>query len=84
MECEADLSGMEIAYRTGYNPAGMIDVLYLLKTKEPSLRGKSSWYSTHPPLLERINKCRARLKSYSNTRDRSATGKRFRRFQAGL
>ena len=36
MEFEADLSGMEFAYRTGYNPEGLITILKRLKEKGDS------------------------------------------------
>lgn len=58
MEFEADLAAMETAYRAGYNPLAMIRVLEKLKKLEASSVKKGSWFSTHPPLNERI----ARLK----------------------
>lgn len=58
MEFEADIAAMETAYRAGYNPLAMIRVLERLKKLEASSVKKGSWFSTHPPLTERI----ARLK----------------------
>lgn len=58
MEFEADLAAMETTYRAGYNPLAMIRVLEKLKKLEASSVKKGSWFSTHPPLNERL----ARLK----------------------
>ena len=62
MEFEADLAAMETTYRAGYNPLAMIRVLERLKKIEASSVKKGSWFSTHPPLNERI----ARLKKEKN------------------
>lgn len=58
MEFEADLAAMETTYRAGYNPLAMIRVLERLKKLESSSVKKGSWFSTHPPLIDRL----ARLK----------------------
>lgn len=58
MEFEADLAAMETTYRAGYNPLAMIRVLERLQKLEATSVKKGSWFSTHPPLKERI----ARLK----------------------
>ncbi len=64
MEFEADLSAMETAYRTGYDPNGLVEVLRELKRIEAVSPKKGSWFSTHPPLSERIEKCKSQLKKY--------------------
>jgi len=38
MEFEADLTAMNTAYRTGYDPGGMIEVLQALKQAAPAFR----------------------------------------------
>ncbi len=64
MEFEADSSAMETAYRTGYDPNGLLEVLKELKRIEASSPKKGSWFSTHPPLSERIVKCGEQLQKY--------------------
>jgi predicted Zn-dependent protease len=64
MEFEADAAAMETAYRTGYDPAGMISVLKKLQKLEATGDKKGSWFSTHPPLDERIARLEEQLKKY--------------------
>ncbi len=77
MEFEADMSGMEAAYRTGYDPAGFINVLSMLQTKEKTAQKSGSWFSTHPPLNARIEKCREKIKDYPDARDLARVKRRF-------
>ncbi len=78
MEYEADKSGMEIAYRTGYDPSGMIEVLQSLKKRRSQSKEKGSWFSTHPPLPERIDRCRSTLSGFSNWQGLAHVRGRFR------
>lgn len=65
MEFEADLAAMETTYRTGYDPSALIRVLEKLQKLEASSKEKKgSWFSTHPPLSERIERLRAELRKY--------------------
>jgi predicted Zn-dependent protease len=65
MEFEADLAAMETTYRTGYDPLALIRVLEKLQKLEGSSRDKKgSWFSTHPPLSERIAQLRRELRKY--------------------
>ncbi|MDB9823032.1 M48 family metalloprotease [Deltaproteobacteria bacterium] len=64
MEFEADMAAMETAYRTGYDPRGMVEVLNELKNIETVSQKGGSWFSTHPPLSQRIEKCNSQLGQY--------------------
>ncbi|MDD2309037.1 MAG: M48 family metalloprotease [Desulfuromonadaceae bacterium] len=65
MEFEADLAAMETTYRTGYDPSAMIRVLEKLQKLEVSSTDKKgSWFSTHPPLSERIARLKSQLRKY--------------------
>ncbi|MDD2366931.1 MAG: M48 family metalloprotease [Desulfuromonadaceae bacterium] len=77
MEFEADYAAMETTYRTGYDPSAMITVLEKLQKIEASSKDKNgSWFSTHPPLAERIARLRTQLQKYpdypsmANVKDR--------------
>jgi predicted Zn-dependent protease len=80
MEFEADLSAMETAYRTGYNPEGIIEVLEELKRIEAKSAKKGSWFSTHPPLSERIKKCREQLRRYPDWKSMAQLPERYQRY----
>lgn len=84
MEFEADLAGMEIAYRTGYNPLGLIRVLQMLRTKEQNASKKGSWFSTHPPLPERIKRCRAKKEAYPDAASLASVQGRFLNYRKML
>lgn len=85
MEFEADLAAMETSYRTGYDPAAMIRVLQKLQKLEATSKNKKgSWFSTHPPLAERIARLQAQLQKYpgysslASVRDRFAKNVRLK------
>jgi len=84
MEFEADISGMEIAYKTGYNPEGLVRVLNILKQREKAAEKRGSWFSTHPPLNQRINKCRQKMKSYPDASSLSIVKDRFLSYKKRL
>jgi predicted Zn-dependent protease len=84
MEFEADLSGMEAAYRTGYDPAGLVNVLKMLQIKERAAQKKGSWFSTHPPLGLRIQRCGERLRSYPDALSLAKVKNRFISYQKRL
>jgi len=79
MEFEADQSAMETAYRTGYNPTGLMEVLKELKRIESGSKKKGSWFSTHPPLSERIERCREQLPLYPDRANLAQLPKRFKK-----
>lgn len=78
MEFEADEAGMEIAYRTGYDPTGMIRVLKMLQKKEADAAKEGSWFSTHPPLSDRLEKLNKRSKSYHDAKNLARVEGRFK------
>jgi len=79
MEYEADASALETAYRTGYNPAGLMEVLQELKRIEASSPDKKgSWFSTHPPLASRIAKNQAQMKKYPDAAKLAVLADRFK------
>ena len=78
MEFEADLAAMETAYRTGYDPSGLIRVLEKLQKLEATSDDKTgSWFSTHPPLSERIERLKAQLKLYPDYASLAHVQERF-------
>lgn len=77
MEFEADMSAMKTAYRTGYDPRGMIQVLKQLQEIQARSQKKGSWFSTHPPLSERIKKCKSQLNHYPDAADLAHDKARF-------
>jgi beta-barrel assembly-enhancing protease len=79
MEYEADSAAMETAYRTGYDPRGLINVLKKLQKIEGSSIKKGSWYSTHPPLDERIARLEEQLKNYPDAASLATVKSRFAR-----
>jgi len=77
MEFEADLTGMETAYRTGYSPNGMIEILTALKRLEAGSQKQGSWFSTHPPLNQRISRCKNQLRRYQDWENMAQLPGRF-------
>ena len=78
MEFEADLAAMETTYRTGYDPSAMIRVLEKLQKLETSSKDmKGSWFSTHPPLSERIARLRSQLRKYPDYAAQAIVRERF-------
>jgi len=79
MEFEADASGMETAYRTGYDPAGMVRVLEMLQRNEAAAQKGGSWFSTHPPLAQRLEKLRTQVAGYRDAGSLARVPERFAR-----
>jgi beta-barrel assembly-enhancing protease len=79
MEFEADKSAMETAYRTGYNPEGIIEVLRELRKIQAQSQKQGSWFSTHPPLNERIRRCEAEMGQYPDARSLARLSDRYKK-----
>jgi predicted Zn-dependent protease len=78
MEFEADLAAMETTYRTGYDPSALIRVLEKLQQLEVTSKDKKgSWFSTHPPLAERISRLRTQLRKYPDYGTLASVHERF-------
>ncbi len=84
MEFEADLAAMETAYRTGYDPSGIIRTLETLQRNEATARKDGSWFSTHPPLPDRLARTRAQLARYPDARKLATVPDRFAYYRARL
>jgi predicted Zn-dependent protease len=84
MEFEADLSGMRAAYRTGYDPGSMIEVLKMLQRNERGATKAGSWYSTHPPLSERVSRTSAEMRQYPDAAQMATVQGRFASFQKSI
>ena len=81
MEFEADLAAMETNYRTGYDPSAMIRVLERLqKLEATSTDKKGSWFSTHPPLAERIERLQGQLQKYPDYSSLVSVRDRFAKY----
>ena len=84
MEFEADQAAAETAYRTGYEPAGLIRVLEMLRRKEAGAQKTGSWFSTHPPLPQRLERLRAQVSSYADSQTLATVADRFTPYRARL
>lgn len=84
MEFEADAGAMEAAYRTGYGPQYMIAVLQKLKTLEARAEKRGSWFSTHPPLDQRIARCNDEMRRYRDWKAMSQPPARLAQYRQAL
>jgi len=81
MEFEADTTAMDTAYRTGYDPNGLVQVLKELKRIQSKSTQKGSWFSTHPPLGQRIQNCQDQLRRYPDAKTLAHLPDRFHQYQ---
>ncbi len=77
-EYEADVYGVEFAYRAGYNPAGLRDYLKTLRSQEG--HANSRFFTTHPSTGTRISKIEGLLGKYADGMRFPVLTKRFQSY----
>jgi len=83
LELEADLRGVVLLARAGYDPYAFLDVLTTLDSINPDSAELTVFMNTHPPLADRIDtlatKMDGALDSYATGEDNAG---RFRQVAA--
>jgi len=77
LEYEADVFGIEYAYRAGYNTAGLRNYLQTLQSQEG--RTSSRFFTTHPSTSTRISKINNVLRKYQDGNAFPTLAERFTR-----
>lgn len=77
LEYEADVIGVEYAYRAGYNTAGLRNYLHTLQSQEG--RARSRFFTTHPSTATRIAKINDLLRKYQDGTAFPTLAERFMR-----
>lgn len=77
-EFEADVYGVEFAYRAGYNPKGLQDYLRTLQSQEG--HGQSRFFTTHPSTVERIGRIDGLLEQFADGESFPVLTKRFQAY----
>ena len=77
-EFEADVYGVEFAYRAGYHPSGLRDYLKTLKSQEG--HAQSRFFTTHPSTRIRISKIEGLLGKYADGMKFPVLTKRFKTY----
>ena len=77
-EFEADVVGVDYAYRAGYHPRGLEDYLQTLAKEEG--HAESKFFTTHPSTTERIAKIDVLLKDYSDIKNLPFLTERFHQY----
>ena len=72
LEYEADIRGVVLAARAGYDPYALLDVLTTIDSINPSEPGLAVLLKTHPPTGERLEKL---AKLMDGRLDKYASGK---------
>ena len=79
-ELDADLRGVVLAARAGYDPFALLDVLTTIDSINPTAEELTVMLNTHPPIADRLNRLAERM---DGRLDRFALGRtnpeRFRR-----
>ena len=77
-EFEADVMGIEYAYRAGYHPQGLKNYLQTLAKEEGHVQSK--FFTTHPSTSVRISKIDTLLMDYSDIKNLPFLTERFQRY----
>jgi predicted Zn-dependent protease len=77
-EFEADVVGVDYAYRAGYHPQGLRDYLQVLGKEEGHVESK--FFTTHPSTTVRISKIDTLLKNYSDIKNLPFLTTRFQQY----
>ncbi len=77
-EFEADVVGIEYAYRAGYHPQGLRDYLQTLAKEEG--HAESKFFTTHPSTTVRISKIDTLLNDYSDIKNLPFLTTRFQKY----
>jgi len=77
-EFEADVVGIEYAYRAGYHPQGLRDYLQTLAKEEGHVESK--FFTTHPSTTVRISKIDTLLTNYSDIKNLPFLTTRFQQY----
>ncbi|MEJ2230481.1 MAG: M48 family metalloprotease [Nitrospirales bacterium] len=77
-EFEADVVGVEYAYRAGYHPQGLRDYLQTLAKEKGHVESK--FFTTHPSTMVRISKIDTILRDYSDIKNLPFLTTRFQQY----
>jgi predicted Zn-dependent protease len=61
-ELEADNTGVEMVYKSGYNPFAFVNMLRRLQTLAPDSEGIQQYFASHPSFKRRISEIDAELR----------------------
>jgi beta-barrel assembly-enhancing protease len=82
LEHEADFYGVEYAYEAGYSPNSI--TYYLKRLKKRKGKSHSVFFTTHPPINERINRIENQLLELTDSAKLAVLKKRFVRHMKSL
>ena len=77
-------SGMEIAYRTGYNPKGLVRVLHMLRKKEEKQKRKAHGFLHIRRFRNAFQSAIKHLKKYPDADELAEVKKRFAEYRRTL
>lgn len=77
LEHAADAAAMNTAYRTGYDPGGLLRLLTRLSSESAGPPDPAAWSATHPPLSDRIARCRKSMTRYPDAGQMARVADRF-------